>query len=272
MRSASVLDRRTPLPETPTVRDLLVLWQHPETREIVPIGRFTYDGSTYSFAYTRAAAGVVDFRPLPGLGDLRRQYASSRIPSVFGQRVMEADRPDYAEYLRTLGLEPSGATPWEQIVQSGGTRAGDTLQFMQVPHVRDGRARARFLANGVRHIPEEARTVAGRTVTVTPEQHEAALSGLRPGATVLVQPQEGNQHDPHAALVTTDGLPLGWVPRALSASVRELMEITPVRSTVVRVGDPETPPHLRLVLDLNVPAPSSFEFDREGRWDPVVRQ
>jgi hypothetical protein len=143
MRSTTVLDQHTPVAGGPDVRDLLVLWQHPDTRELVPIGRFTYDGHTYTYDYTRAAATVADLRPLPGLDDLNHHYVSERIPAVFAQRVMQEDRPDFAEYVDTLGLDRVTATPWEQIVQSGGMRAGDTLQFMQVPRVIDGRALAR---------------------------------------------------------------------------------------------------------------------------------
>lgn len=272
MRSASVLDRRASNLDVPEVRDLLVLWQHPETREIIPIGRFVHDGDTYSFSYTRAAATIDDFRPLPGLDDLRRRYVSDRIPPVFGQRVMEPDRPDYADYLRTLGLNPAHATPWEQIVHSGGTRAGDTLQFMQVPTVAAGRAHARFLANGVRHIPSADRIVGGRTVRVSPEQHEAALLSLAPGDTVLIEAEEGNPMDACAALITTEGIPVGWIPRALSSSIRELMASGQVSATVVRVGAPGTPPHLRLVLDLDVPAPHGFQFDRDGLWESLPAQ
>jgi hypothetical protein len=272
MRSVGVLDRCASVADVPEVQDLLVLWQHPQTREIIPIGRFAYDGDTYSFTYTRAAAAIEDFRPLPGLDVLRRSYVSNRIPSVFGQRVMEADRPDYAEYLHTLGLDPAHATPWEQIVHSGGTRAGDTLQFMQVPTVNDGRARARFLVNGVRHIPDTGRTVGGRTVNVAPEQHEAALRGLVGGDTVSVDTEEDNHYDACASLIITKGVPVGWVPRALSASIRELMASGPVTATVVRIGEPGTPPHLRLVLDLDVATPFGFQFDRDGLWEPLPAQ
>jgi hypothetical protein len=272
MRSASLLDGHTSATDAPQVRDLLVLWQHPETREIVPIGRFAYDGDTYSFTYTRAAATVEDLRPLPGLDVLRRRYSSDRMPPVFGQRVMESDRPDYAEYLHTLGLEPVHATPWEQIVHSGGTRAGDTLQFMQVPTVTDRRARATFLVNGVRHIPNTDRTVGGRMVRVSPDQQEAALSRLVPGDTVLVQAEDGNPKDPCAVLITTEGIPVGWVPRAMSASIRELVASGPVAATVVRVGKSDTPSHLRLVLDLDIPAPHGFQFDRDGLWEPLAAQ
>lgn len=271
MRSASVLDRHAST-VVPEVRDLIVLWQHPETREIVPIGRFAHDGETYSFAYTRAAATIDGFRPLPGLDDLRQRFVSNRIPSVFGQRVMEPDRPDYEEYLQTIGLDPAHATPWEQIVNSGGTRAGDTLQFMQVPTVGNGRARARFLVNGVRHVPDTSRTVGGRRVTVSAEQHETALRGLAPGDTVWVEAEEGNPTDACAALITTEGVPVGWVPRALSASMRELIASGPPSATVVRVGEPGTPPHLRLVLDVDTAAPYGFQFDRDGLWEPLHAQ
>lgn len=270
MRSSTVLDRSVPAADPPVARELLVLWQHPETREIVPIGRFSHDGETYCFVYTRAAATVPNFRPLPGLDDLRRRYVTHRLPAVFRQRIMDPERPDYPEYLNSIGLDPAHATPWEQIVHSGGTRAGDTLQFMQVPTVVDGRARARFLANGVRHIPDSTRTISGHEVRITGDQHEAALRRLRAGDKVRIEREDGNPRDPRASLVTAAGVPLGYVPWALSSGVHSLMQAGPLFATVVRVGDPGTPPHVRLVVDLDVPAPEGFEFDPDGRWEPLV--
>lgn len=270
MRSGTVLDRNRPVLEA--ADDLLVLWQHPETREIIPIGRFGHRERTYSFAYTRAALDIKDFRPLPGLDDLRQRYASNTIPAVFAQRVMDSDRPDYSKYLHTLGLDPAQATPWEQIVQSGGQRTGDTLQFMPVPTVADGRARSRFLVNGVRHISEVPRTVGQRTFEVTPVEQEAAIQSLTDGASVSIEPETNNRVDPDAVVATVHGVPVGWVPRALSASVRELLASGSLPATVFRVSAPGTPPHIRLVLDLDVPAPPGFSFDRAGRWDPLPAQ
>lgn len=254
------------------VRDLLVLWQHPDTRELIPIGRFGYHANTYSFAYTRAAAGIPEFRPLPGLPDLQRRFDSDQIPAVFGQRVMGRDRPDFDGYVRALGLDPTNATPWEQIVESGGRRAGDTLQFMPLPCLVEGRALARFLVNGVRHIPEEPHTLVGnRTIHVSVDQQESALQSLTRGSTVLIEPEDGNPEDPAACLVTVDRVPVGWVPRALSASVRDLAGRS-LEAQVHRVGEPGTPPHVRLVLDLDVPAPPGFDFDRDRRWEPLTAQ
>lgn len=271
MRSTNVLDR-PPYADAPPVQDLLVLWQHPTSRQIIPIGRFMHHDDLYTFSYTQAAADITDFRPLPGLGDLNRMYASTRIPAAFHQRVMGTDRPDFAAYIATIGLDPSNVTPWEQIVESGGARAGDTLQFMQIPAVCRGRARARFLANGVRYISDQPRSVCGRTVQVTLNEQETALQAIEVGDVLLIEAEDDNPVDTDAALIMADGIPVGWVPRALSASVRQLLKAGPVSATVERIGAPGTPSHLRLVLALDVSAPAGFEFDPDQRWEPLATQ
>ena len=71
-------------------------------------------------------------------------------------------------------------------------------------------------------------------------------------------------------LVTTRDLPIGWVPRVLATSLRELAKRDRVAATVRRIGQPDTPAHIRLVLELDTEAPAGFEFDRDGRWDPAA--
>lgn len=251
------------------VRELLVLWQHPETREIVPIGRLAQSDEGYLFRYTNAAAEITGFHPLPGLGNVGTETRSGTLPAIFRLRVMDPIRADYATYLTTLGLEPATATPWEQIVHSGGDRAGDTLQFMEVPRVTAGVAQARFLVNGVRHVPERARVVDGREVRSSREAQEAALGALAPGDSLALLPEDSNEFDSSATLVSHSGVLLGWVPRVLAPSVRELLAVGPVGVTVVRVNGPQAPSHLRLVVDLATPAPADFVFDRSGRWEPI---
>lgn len=269
MSSPSVLEPQMRHAAHPEVPQLLVLWQHPEGRQIRAIGRLTHDGLIYSFEYTRAAGQIEGFRPLPGLRDLHARYEGTRIPSVFGQRVLDRDRPDFDAYIHRLGLDSALATPWEQIVHSGGERAGDALPFMQVPEGKDGVARARFFANGVRHVPDRDLVIGGRRVSVSPEEHEAALAGLSPGDDLFIELEEGNEHDPCASLVTDQTVPLGWVPQALSVDVRRLCLDSAVEVRVVRVGGPEVPSHQRLVLELCAPAPAGFSFDAEGAWEPL---
>lgn len=269
MQSGTLLDRRSSTAGTKAVRDLLVLWQHPDTREIIPIGRFARHGETYTFMYTRAAATIADFRPLPGLSDLRRRYESTAIPAVFAQRVMDRHRPDFGAYVGALGLDPAHVTPWEQIVESGGQRAGDTLQFMPIPTVDGGRVHARFLVSGIRRIPSEPRTIGGHVWHVTADKQEGALRSIAEGRSVALRPEDGNPADPNAVLVTVDDLPVGWIPRVLSAGVRELLVAGPLYAGVHRIASPGTPPHVRLVLDLDASAPPGFEWDRARRWEPL---
>lgn len=253
----------------PGVRRMLVLWQHPDTREIIPVGRVSHQDGRYAFEYTRAAANVAGFRPLPGLGPIGQKTVVDSLPAILRMRVMDAERPDYARYIATLGLSDQTATPWEQILRSGGEREGDTLQFMQIPVVEAGRARARFLASGVRHVPQSQLLFNGALSSIAESEHEQALASLTPGAPVELVPQENNKFDVYATLATSSNIPLGWVPRVLSASIRELLDQGPIVTKVVRVTGPGTAAHLRLVLDLDVPAPESFVFDRDQRWSPA---
>lgn len=270
--SSDVMDGTTASAVDHGVRELLVLWQHPDTREIVPIGRLSRDQQGYAYRYTRTAAAIDGFRPLPGLGTLEDGIRSETMPAIFRMRVMDVERPDYANYIAALGLNPTTATPWEQIVRSGGNRAGDTLQFMEVPVTSAGRARARFLTSGVRHVPDHPLHLATGMITISRSAHEAALASLEPGAIVDFVRQIGNPHDSNATLITLtapSGIPLGWVPQSLTASIRELLEAGPIHARVLRINGPESPSHLRLVLDLDIPAPDGFRFDREGRWAPM---
>ena len=269
------------------VNSLLVLWQDPSNRRFVPIGRFTFDGEAYSFAYTRAAANLTAFRPLPGMPDVRRRYTSVRIPALFNQRVMSSSRNDFANYARGIGLDPATATPWEQIVHSGGTRAGDTLQFMPLPIVDAGRARARFFANGVKYVPTAKLASNGRTLLVSKEEHEQAIRALKPGDRLRLMREDNNPVDQYACLIASglpnpepgsvltpakhdQPLPLGWVPRVLSEDIWSLLQGTQVSCSVIRVGPPGAPSHQRIVLDLDHPAPPGFRFDARGDWRPLV--
>lgn len=249
------------------VSELLVLWQHPRTREILPVGRFSYDGSTFAFAYTQTASQIEGFRPLPGMDDLESRHMFSDMPPVLGQRIMSAERPDFSTYLGSLGL-PNTATPWEQIVASGGGRAGDTLQFMAMPEVREGHARARFFVNGIRHVPDYPARLAGTTVRVSQGEHETAIGELVPGSRLTLTPEHHNAVDPTAVLLTHQGIPIGWAPRLLSPSLTELVGSGARSVRVLRVADSPEPSHTRIVVDLDAPCPEGFMFDRSGAWLP----
>ena len=214
---------------------------------------------------------IEDFRPLLGYPELTEVYSSDQLPALLEQRVMSPRRPDFEQYVGMLGLSAGHATPWEQVVASGGGRAGDTLQFMRLPTAEDGRARAQFLCNGIRHIPGYRATLRGRTIRVTREEQDRALDGLRAGSRLHLEPEPDNPEDANSVLVMAQDVPLGWVPRLLAPSMGELMASGVTDVTVDRVA-PGAPAHLRLVLELDAPAPPGFTFDPEGRWEPLAVQ
>ena len=254
----------------PVVDDLLVLWQLPETREITPIGRLRNLGDHFQFAYAVGASRVEGFRPLPGLRAFDRVYRSRELPQVFGQRTLMPSRPDFESYVARLGLEPELASPWEQIVRSGGHRQGDTLQVMPMPVVRDRRVRSTFLGNGVRWISKNRLCLEGVDTQVSEEDQETALLGLHVGDVVTIARDVGNTFDEHACLILAGSTPVARVPRVLTRSFRELLQVGQPQVLVAALGDPAGSPHLRITLTLDTPAPQGFAFDRDGLWEPIT--
>ena len=86
------------------------------------------------------------------------------------------------------------------------------------------------------------------------EQQEAALQSVKVGGSVGLEPEADNPQDPAAVLITVAGVPVGWVPRLLSAGVRELLHAAPLEARVHRVNGVNAPFHLRLALDFDAPA------------------
>lgn len=252
---------------------LLVLWQHPLTREISAIGALTMRASGgYEFHYTAGVAKVADLRPLPGFPDLTASYESEVLHPLFELRVVGSDRPGFDSYVAGMGLDRSTATPWEQIVRSGGRRMGDTLQFMEVPTVRNGRARARFFVNGIRHVADRNLAVGGASCRTTSDQLERTLGRLHVGDLVEVLAESGNSSDQNACLAFSDGTPLGWIPQVLTGAVRELLEHGGLSARVVRVAPRGAPFHTRLVVEIDAEAHESFQFDPDGLWNPLLAQ
>lgn len=266
--SSTTASEVLPQSTTSTLRDLLVLWQNRDTRAIDVIGRLQLDHDQYTFCYSRRAAHVEGFRPLPGLRDTTRTYRSEVLFPLFAQRVMDPARPGYERYISRLGLSPDESTPWEQIVRSGGRREGDTLQFLPVPEVRDGVVRSNFLAHGVRWIATKELKVVGAPLTVDGAQQERALATLHPGDALGLLPEPGNPSSPLATLITARGVPVGYVPEVLTAGIRQLGDSARVR--VLRVNGPDAPPHLRLVVELQARVPDGFSFDPSGDWEPAA--
>lgn len=251
------------------VRELVVTWQHPAERSISPVGLLSFDGQTYTFRYIRNALTVPGFRPFLGFPHLEWCYTSTRLFPLFAQRAMAPRRPDFTRWVHRLGL-PEDASPWEQIARSGGRRQGDTIQLFPVPRISDGHLECDFLVHGMRHILERPIEVGGVLVTVTRDELEATLAGLRPGDQLGLCDEPSNRSNPQAILTTTAGhLPLGWMPNLLVDEVHRAAEHGPARVTVRAVNGPEAGWHLRLLATLSADVPDGFEVFTDPSWEPL---
>lgn len=249
--------------------DLLVLWQDPESRLIHPIGRLTKRDETYTFCYTASSEELDNFHHLPGLEDAKSAHTSSVLFPLFAQRIMSPKRRDYTDYLNRLGLPEDMATPWEQIVYSGGRRNGDTIQFLPVPLLHDRLLEGRFLGHGLRHIPGHEFVLDGQTVQVDQETQEAALQDLAVGTPLDVVSEPGNPRSASAQVLMANGVPLAYVPEALAVGVKNLREYTELDCRVVCINGPTAPAHTRLAVQFTAAGVDVNPFTALATWQPV---
>lgn len=252
---------------------LLVLWGDPVSRSIVPVARMDRTEEGFDFGYIKAVDQHPDFRPFLGLDDLDAivSVSDTNWPGVISQRLMSPHRPDFREYMGSLGLDASSSTPWEQIIRSGGARVGDTLQFMPIPTVdEDGFASAVFFVNGIRHVKSKAVKINGVWREPDDARHEAALRSLRAGSELRLVPESENETDASAQLVVSGrGVPLGYVPQVLSEPLTRLQSRVGrlLSATVARTLDRNHPAHVRLVCEVHCQGADGFSFDPTGAWD-----
>lgn len=250
-------------------RRLVVTWQHPHARRIHPVGFLDFDGHGYEFRYMRNALTVLDFRPLIGFPDLERAYSSEELFPLFAQRAMDPRRPDFVRYVTRLGLQ-ADTSPWEQIARSGGRRAGDSLQLFPVPTVRNGEMTCSFLVHGVRHIGSVPLALVNGPRSVDRSDVEIALGRLQPGEELGLLPEPGNSVNSKALLVTSDGVPVGYIPDMLLDDLASLREMATLRAFVEVVNGPEAPWHLRLLGRLQADDVGEFCFFTGESWEPLT--
>ena len=240
------------LPER--VTELVVLWQQPTTRAMIPVGLLGYDGVKYRFEYLQAATSAEGFRPLLGFKDLSAHYESDELFPLFHERIMDPSRDDFEHVLEGLQLDPRTATPWEQLVFSGGGSEGDTLQVTPLPCPDEDGWSCTALASGLRYLQiKSIRSVLGESSIYTAEEFEATLSALAPGDPLVVRREIGNDYNPDALLLfTVDGKLIGYLPDWLARFVSPVLQDADEWeiARVARVNSPDAGWHLRLVVTI----------------------
>lgn len=225
-----------------TTPELVVAWQDPATRRYHAVGllRHTQDG-LYEFRYLEEAGSLARFRPFLGFSEIGRTYESPHLFPLFAERVLDQARPDRTTMCEALDLLQT-AGPMEFLARSGGRRAGDCIQLLPAPQIRDGRTSFVFLVHGVRHV----------------EGAHAAIDGLKPGDALVLVPEPQNPIDADAVVVARDGARLGWVPNPMLTHVRAVMSTGDCQLRVVRTNPRDLGNHLRLLVRLEGAVPAGF--------------
>lgn len=195
-------------------RTLLVAWQEPKSRVIAPVGRLEQHPGGYLFEYI---GGALDARARGFFGffefpQLAARYVSETLFPLFQNRLMPTARPDYREFIGSLGLDPASADPMGVLARSGGGRATDRVELFAPPTYDRERSlwETFFLLRGVRHRPPAA---------------QARVLALRPGERLFAMIDLQNEHNPKALLLRSDdGHNLGYLPDYMVEDVNLLVE------------------------------------------------
>ncbi len=230
-------------------RTLYLGWQdRAASRQWFPVGRLDADEARpwYRFRHVKGAERARKtggFDLVPGFAELHGDYESSELFPVFRNRVMSPRRPDFKDYLKGLGLDPS-VDPTEILWVDGGYRVTDFFEvFPKLVKRGDGSFVCRFFLHGFRHTNPSARE---------------RMDSLQPGDKLHVALELTNPtKQPAVQIQTRDYFLIGWAPRYFVHDLTMSMVESKgeYRASVVRVNRAPHPTAQRLLIEMH------------SRWD-----
>lgn len=242
------------------MKSLFIAYQDPESRKWAPVGRLSQMGSRFHFVYTQGAKDLSNFTPFGRMTDLGAEYVSDELFPLFKNRVLAKSRPEYAQYLKWLGLDSVQYDALDELARTGGIRATDSLEMFPCPSpTEQNNYEVYFFTRGLRHFYGE-------------NQKRAAELKVGEPLNVMLDPQ--NEHDPHALVIRTqDPITLvGYAPRYFSSEFTKLMDSVGaenVRVTVEQVNA-DAPLQYRVLCRIRAPWPSNFQVCDSREFRPLA--
>ena len=189
------------------MRTLFLSWQtHKPARQWFPVGRLDLVPEStycYRFRYIHGAMQAQDQAKFPLLvefPELDWGYKFDRLFPVFQNRVMRPTRPDFPDYVHSLGLTED-ADAFDILSVSGGRRVTDPYGvFPKLEKDADENFTCRFFLNGSRHVSPKAQ----ERIRSLRENESLHLELTHSAANWAVQIQ------------TEDHQMIGWAPRYLA--------------------------------------------------------
>lgn len=247
------------------MKTVYIAWKDAaNTRAWFPIGRLDADleQSRYLFRYTRGAKVAqvqCGFQPLDAFPVFEQLYESSELFPLFSNRVQNANRPSFKEYLQRLDFSWEAPDAIELLGMSEGKRATDNLEvFPKVERTTDGRFAMKFFMHGWRHIHPYA---------------VQRMETLQPGEPLGVSVEVNNPKTGLAIqLLTQDYVMIGWAPRYLFQDFARIIfeGVCEVEASVARYNPPPAPPVQRLMVEFKGCWPASYEPMSAEEFQPLA--
>ncbi|WP_338022943.1 DNA-binding protein [Argonema galeatum] len=237
------------------MKTLFLAWQDANSGDWFPIGKLTFDGKMYEFAYTKGILEAIEkcgFEPLYSLPDLNKVYRSVELFPLFSNRVLSRSRPNYKNFVELLNLPQHEDDPITLLARSGGQKATDKFEVFPCPE-RDenGLYHIHFFVRGLRHLPPGSLD---------------RINHLRKNEPLLLVHDFQNRSDRKALMLRTnetflgDLYPVGYCPRYLVDDAFNFIGQNPelVHIHVERVNPAPTPLQFRLLCNMTAPWPDDF--------------
>lgn len=243
-------------------RTLFIAWQDKVKRGWYPVGMLNADieKPIYRFRYIRGAERarrVAGFEPLVSFPAFDGSYESMELFPFFTNRLLQPNREEYKDWLKTLSLE--NPDPIEILALTEGGRQTDNLEvFPKIERGPDGGFQCNFFLHGLRHLNAHSQERVNRLEAGTPLIMAVELNN--PVTKIAVQLQ--TDEDYHI---------VGWAPRYLLHDLINVMgeDAFNVRASVARVNPETTPLKNRVLIHVEGHCPAGYEPMTSDDYEPI---
>lgn len=231
------------------MKALFVAFQDPSSRRWAPVAKLTRTNGGFEFVYTRGAEEL-GFEPFREMPHKDRIYYSKELFPIFANRVLAKSRPEYAEYLKWLGLTVNSDHPFHELALTGGVRATDPLELILAPErTADGKYEVLFFCRGLQHFPPSSRERVGKLLL---------------GEKLFLAKDIQNPNDPNALMLrSADPVTLcAYVPRYYADDFLSVVDAVGRKNVEVSVEriNAGAPLNYRALCRFSAPWPTSDTF------------
>lgn len=200
-------------------KELFLVWKEKDAGEHIPVGRIEWRNDEVVFQYL---SGVHDalkkgMAIIPGFPDIEQEYKQHDLFAFFQHRVLNQKRPDFDEYVKSLGLDRSDTRVDDSLLleRSEGRKTTDRFRLFRKPSIKNRKFTIHCFVSGMTRSPVW-------------ENMDRIIEDLRVGDTLLPLLEIQNPHDAKAIGLKKDNrLPIGYVPRYYACELQPLLLAEP---------------------------------------------